>query len=295
VGLRYDQPSCNEDRKVNVTLVWQKAALAESYHMQVSTAADFSENINITDPQATVGSDIGNNEIGYTATGLESGKTFWWKVVSHKGTFSSHRESTPAVPDGQYATFSKSCLPPATPGATGITLPIHDTSITIANPVNVPNYQTVVDRAKQAGYNPAFIVTIWLAESNAGRISYASQFGCIYVTNTFDAQLNCVLNNYQNANSMDTFWANHCGPGFTPICNGDGNQGYPGLWLSIYQNLTGGGGRSGSLNNPWACWWANASTFSNNNIKYVGIGGVTHPDGIIPRNPSDPFYQICPF
>lgn len=158
---------------------------------------------------------------------------------------------------------------------TGVNVEIHNPNIKIVNPINNPNYETIVKRSIEEGYNPAFIVATWMAESGRG-----TSLGCIYVPNNLEAQLNCVFKTYKNTTSLDAFFKNHCGPGYEPICNGDLNQVYPGLWASQYNQLIPlgqDGSIQGQLKNPWACWFSNGIRQSR------------------PIKPGDSAYAICPF
>lgn len=43
------------------------------------------------------------------------------------------------------------------------------------------NYQYIQTKAKQYGFNPIFVVALWIEESAAGGISIATQFGCDFM------------------------------------------------------------------------------------------------------------------
>lgn len=99
-------------------------------------------------------------------------------------------------------------LSPAS-GASGLdyTLPLKDPSIQpvdIRNQIiaqfpnaQISNWQTIIDQAKAHGFNPAFVLALWIEESGAqGASSYTDPLGCGVTTPTTDinVSLNCLFN-----------------------------------------------------------------------------------------------------
>lgn len=68
-------------------------------------------------------------------------------------------------------------------------------------------YDEVVSRSRAAGYNPAYVMAIWIEETGAGAYNASRQFGC--GSSGFDGELNCFLKlfeNYSAGSSQDSLF-----------------------------------------------------------------------------------------
>lgn len=96
----------------------------------------------------------------------------------------------------------------------GYFIPFRDNNITITNPEEIKrtilsswpnarmeNWETIVSRSIENGWNPAFVLTLWVEETGAqGVSSYSDPLGCdpSHPTTDINKSLNCLFNSFNN-------------------------------------------------------------------------------------------------
>ncbi|HEY4695119.1 MAG TPA: hypothetical protein VIH52_04135, partial [Candidatus Nanoarchaeia archaeon] len=266
-GLRYDNLGCIDSKEVTITFIWKSAPLAEGYHVQVSTLSDPAARWaqgNFVD-SGVVGVNVGSNEVAYSAE-WDSGKTHWWRVISHRSVLLVELDSDPAYPSGDFALFNQDCSPP---GDLGVAISIRDPNVKLINPPSAPaaELQKVVTRSIDAGWNPAAVVDVWKNESAYSTDGYGIM-GCLDgSSSTLDSQLTCFFKTHSDKTDFAQWIAWHCGPNAVPICSNahplpDGskpaNKPYPGRIIYTYDGFVPSGNygaKRGTLADPWECWY----------------------------------------
>ncbi|HVT00700.1 MAG TPA: M23 family metallopeptidase [Patescibacteria group bacterium] len=155
-------------------------------------------------------------------------------------------------------------------GSLNYSVSLRDTSVLPQNVTAVQNeiasefpnahlydWDHVVDSAVRAGWNPSFILTLWIEESGAqGASGYTDALGCdpTHPTTDLNKSLNCVFNSFRNYDNFDDFMCVYGGDGFhkAPCTFNSDNPNFPGNIQKWYTKLTGGTDSS-SPASPLAC------------------------------------------
>ncbi len=107
------------------------------------------------------------------------------------------------------------------------------------------NWNTIVSQSVQAGWNPSFVLALWVEESGAqGQSGYSDPLGCDSGTPTTDINkaLSCVFNSFAQTNNFEDFMCTYGGDGFhnAPCTFNTENPGFPGDIKYWYTKLSGG-------------------------------------------------------
>ncbi len=153
-------------------------------------------------------------------------------------------------------------------GSLDYVIPIRDTSVLPQNidqlkadivsrwpSSKIENFDHIVNRSIEAGWNPSFILTLWVEESGAQNgvsfvdgnpDGYTDALGCDpkHPTNNIDKSLNCVFDSYQSRTNEDfeNLMCIYGGDDFheAPCTFARDNVNFPGGVKDWYTRITGG-------------------------------------------------------
>ncbi len=107
------------------------------------------------------------------------------------------------------------------------------------------NWSKIVSRSIDAGWNPSFILALWIEESGAqGEPGYTDALGCDpkHPTKDIDKSLTCVFNSFKDTSGFEDLMCLYGGDGFhkAPCTFNMENPNFPGGVKDWYLKLAGG-------------------------------------------------------
>lgn len=136
------------------------------------------------------------------------------------------------------------------------TIPFRDTSIIVTNPqavknsikaswpqAKLENWDTIVAQSIQRGWNPAFVLTLWVEESGAQGVSgYSDPLGCdpAHPTTDINRSLGCLFNSFQNYQNFADFMCRYS-ENKQGGCIFSENPNFPKNVKKVYSQLVQGG------------------------------------------------------
>lgn len=194
--------------------------------------------------------------------------------------------------------------PPPGPGAicgsTGsldYSAPIHDVSVLPQDPESIkqqvlstwPNAQIgswdhIVQRSVAAGWNPSFILTLWIEESGAqGANGYTDALGCdpSHPTTDIDKSLDCVFNSFRDPSlTFEDFMCIYGGDQFnkSPCTFVDHNPNFPGNVKNWYSKIAGSTGSPEVLECKPADQFAQGNWPTSGILTQGPLGAFDHAD-----------------
>jgi hypothetical protein len=168
----------------------------------------------------------------YDWNGIDGTKTHWWRII------------TTAVGNAEYPSDVRSFPPKCvvnTGGSVGYYIPFRDNTVVPAPFETFKNiglvrtnglplygesllrqkYNFVVNYSKNAGWNPAFMLTLWVEES--GATTNIGYLGCCLgsIEENLPAGINAPF--FRNKTDFEDFMWDWCGPNTTTICSNNPN------------------------------------------------------------------------
>lgn len=154
---------------------------------------------------------------------------------------------------------------PSGGGGLGYSIPFRDSTITVANPqaikqqvmnnwpnAQIQNWDTIVSQSITHGWNPAFVLTLWIEETGAqGAPNYTDPLGCDpnHPTTDINISLGCLFNSF-NSYSNDKFADFMCMYSESKLapCEFKTNPNFPGNIKKWYSQLVPSG--PGAITTP---------------------------------------------
>lgn len=261
-------PSEVELTKSGPTLVHSETDLP--YQLTVTYKGSTKKTITVTDTLP--------NEVDFKSAsdgGLNKSGIVEWKIDMDPGTTKTLdlvtfvKKLPPGVPEITIlnvkfgASYNSPRTTTAAGGSLNYSIPFRDISITITDPTaiksfilsswpsaQISNFEHIKEQAIAHGFNPAFLIALWIEESGAqGKAGYTDPLGCDpkHPTTDIDVSLKCVFDAFTSYTNFADFMCKYSESTLAP-CTFNTNPNFPGNIKDVYSKIVPSG--SGSITIP---------------------------------------------